>query len=412
MRGPETKITTLLAAFTVLLVGHGLQLTLLPVYAVSIGWSGTQIGLTGSAYFFGFVTGCLIVPSRVSEIGHIRAFMVLAGIATAALLTTALLVDFRAWLALRFATGLSMAGLYMIVESWLTDISPSDKRGTVLSIYLAVSLLGMAVGQLPLTLSAAVDMRLFLVAAILMSIAIVPIGLTRTSTPRPIPGIRVKPATLLRASRVAVICAFSSGLVNGAFWTLGPVVGRAFGLDSARVGLLMSAGVVAGALAQYPVGRASDWADRRLVIGVVVALGAGISVVGAVLAMTSPLVLYASVGLICAMSMPLYGLCVAHAADDTELTVVEVTSGILLANGIGSIVGPLVAAPAITSFGPRTYFIYTAVCLGAAAIWTIHRYLIVERPRVREAHVPMLPRTTQAAAELLLEEEIRIDQEG
>jgi MFS family permease len=144
--------------------------------------------------------------------------------------------------------------------------------------------------------------------------------------------------------------------------------------------------------------------DRRVVIGVLAALGAAVGSIAVLFAGSSPVILYAAISLLCAATMPVYALCVALAADNTELTVVEVTSGMLLANGIGSVFGPIVAAQLMSSVSPNMFFAFSAVCLGGAAIWTFHRYFAVERPRVHETHTPMLPRTTQAVAELAVEE--------
>lgn len=396
-----SRIATLFIAVGILLTGHGLQLTLLPVFAVEGGWSSTLIGVTGSFYFLGFVAGCLLVPQVVSRVGHIRSFMVLAAVATIVLIAAALLFNFWAWLVLRFATGLAISGLYMIVESWLTEISPRDRRGSVLSIYLAISLIGMAAGQLPLTLLPPGDLRLFMLAALMLSLAIIPVGLTRISSPHPILPVRVTPATLMRASRVAVVCAGLAGMVIGAFWTLGPVVGGAFGLDSGRIGLLMAAGVITGAVAQYPIGRASDMVDRRLVIGTVAVFGSCICVFGALFVSSGGLFLFAVVALLCAAAMPMYGVCIALASDRTDLTLVEVTGGILLAHGIGSIVGPAIAAPAMALAGPGMFFVFAAACLTLMALWAFYRYFRVVRPAKDERHVPMLPRTSQVVAELL-----------
>ena len=399
------RLSTLLVAVGILLIGHGLQLTLLPLHALAVGWSSTEIGLTGSLYFLGFVAGCVLLPASVSRVGHIRAFMVMAAVATVALLTAALFVNVWAWLLLRFATGLSFSGLYMIIESWLTDVSPKESRGTVLSVYLAISLLGMAVGQMPLSLVPADDVRLFILAAVLLSIAIVPIGLTSTRSPNPIPAVRVTPRTLMRASRVAVVCAVFAGMVTSVFWALGPVVGGAFGLDPGRVGLMMSLGVLGGAATQYPVGRVSDRLDRRLVIGILAVVGAVLGTLGAVFAAGSTLLLYVTMAIICGCAMPMYGLCIALAADKTDLSLVEVTSGILLAHSLGSIIGPVVLSPPMTAAGPAAFFVFCSICLGAAAVWTFYRYFVAERAVGHEPHRRMLPRTTQAVAELLADED-------
>lgn len=404
MVGTLSRLTTLLVAVGVLLIGHGLQLALLPLHALGAGWSPSAIAWTGSFYFIGFVTGCIVVPGTVSAVGHIRSFMVMAAVATVALLTAALFVDVTAWLIVRFASGVALAGLYMVIESWLTDVSPVEQRGRVLSIYLIVTLTGMAIGQLLVAFDDPAEPRLFIVAAIMISIAIVPIGLTRVTSPRPIPPVRFTPRILLGSSRVAVVCAVLAGLVIGAFWTLGPVVGRAYGLGSERVAVLVSLAILGGAAAQLPVGRFSDSTDRRLVIGALALIGAAGSALAFLLVEESVGALYLSFFLVGAAAMPIYALCIAHAADRTELTLVEVASGILLSHSAGSIIGPIILAPLLAAFGPGAFFLFSAVCLFGAAGWTAYRYLVVERPLPHEERAAMLPRTTQAVAELAREE--------
>lgn len=401
MSGTLSRITSLLTATTILLVGHGLQLTLLPLHALDAGWSGTAIAWTGSFYYLGFLTGCMRLPGTVATVGHIRSFMVMAAIATAALLAAALFVSVPAWLVLRFASGFALAGLYMVIESWLTEVSPGEQRGRVLSIYLILSLLGMAIGQILIATGSAGDLRLFVLGALLIAIAIVPVGLTRVHSPQPIPHVRFEVRSLLRSSRVAVVCVALAGMVVGGFWTLGPIVARGFGLDAGSVGLLMSFGVVGGAAAQAPVGRFSDSMDRRLVIGAVSVIGVAAAVFAWLFAGSSVVALYASFFLLGATSMPLYALCIALASDRTDSSLVEVASGMLLAHSAGSIVGPLLVSPMIGRGSSRVYFVYAAVCLALSAGWTFYRYSITRRPRPAEPHAAMLPRTTQAVAGLV-----------
>ena len=49
------SVTALLSSVAIILIGHGLQLTLVPLYADSLGWNASVIGYIGSAYFIGFV---------------------------------------------------------------------------------------------------------------------------------------------------------------------------------------------------------------------------------------------------------------------------------------------------------------------------------------------------------------------
>jgi len=264
-----------------------------------------------------------------------------------------------------------------------------------------ISLVGVAIGQIPMMFEASTDDRLFMLGAFLLTMAIIPIGLTQIPAPRPIPAVRVTPGTLLRASRVAVVCAVFAGMVTGSFWTLGPVAGRSFELESTGVGLLMMLGILGGAIIQYPVGLLSDRMDRRLVIGLVTTAGGIVGIAAAAGATQSVFAVYAGIMLTCAAAMPVYGLCVALAAEKTELTPVEFTGGMLLAHGGGSIIGPLIVAPAMAALGSKGFFVCTAAFMFAAATWTIARYFTVERAPDSAAHRPILPKTTQVVAGML-----------
>lgn len=402
MVGTLSRITTLLLAAGILLIGHGLQLTLLPVYASAAGWSTAAIGITGSAYFLGFVAGCIVIPGIVGGVGHIRSFMVMAAITTVALLGAGLFLNVPAWILFRFASGFALSGLYMVIESWLSDVSPTEQRGTVLAIYTMISLLGMALGQILMIAGTGTD--LFMFAAVLMSLAIVPIGLTRVASPHPIPSITFSPTILLRVSRVSVFCACLAGMVTGAFWTLGPILGSSFGLDTGQVGIMMSLGILGGAVSQLPVGRLSDLTDRRIVIGGISVAGALVAVLGVLFTGTGVAGLYGLIFLLGAATMPLYALCIAHASDNAELSLVEIASGVLIVHSAGSIVGPIVVATLMDSFGPGSFFWYALVCLTTAALWAFYRRFVVERPREHEEHAALLPRTTHAVAELSLGE--------
>lgn len=400
LTGTVSRVATLLFAAGILLVGHGLQLTLLPVYAQSAGWTNGAIGLSGSAYFGGFIAGCILNPGVVSRVGHIRAFMVMGAIATVALLAAGLILSLPAWIVFRFATGFALAGLYMVIESWLSEVSPREQRGAMIAIYAVVSLAAMALGQPLMGLGAESPLTLFVLAAIMLVLAIVPIGLTSIESPPPIPRVRFTLGMLREASRVATVCAVFAGAVTGSVWTLGPVLGRALGLEPSEIGLLMSAAIIGGAVTQFPVGRLSDVTDRRFVIGGMALIGSLVSVVGWRFAGSLDLALYSAMFMLGAASMPLYSLCIAHASDRTSLTLVEVTSSVLIMNSIGSIIGPAIVAVLMDAFGPSSFFAVAAVSMLMAAIWTFHRALVVERRPHAVEHAALLPRTTQAIAEL------------
>ena len=406
------RIATLLFAVAVLLCGHGLQLTLLPMRAEVLGWSASAIGISGSAYFLGFIVGCLSVPSLVGRVGHIRAFTVMGATAALALLAVGLLDVLAAWLVLRFATGYALSGLYMVIESWLSEAAAPNSRSTVLAVYTLISLLAMAAGQGFLAFGAPDDLHLIMIGAMLLCAATIPIGLTRMAAPHPLPATRFSLRTLLSASRVAVVTAFFGGLVTGAIWSVGPLVGRALGMEGGAVGALMGSLILGGALAQLPVGRLSDRTDRRVVIAGLLCAGTALGLAGFFLPPSPDSGLFALMFLIGAVSMPIYALCIATASDNASVSMIEIASGILIMNSLGSILGPVVVAGLIGVMGGGGFFLYVAVAFGLAAAWAFYRIATVERPRGGDQAFVGLPRTTPVAAELSLPEMPQIDAAG
>jgi MFS family permease len=141
-----------------------------------------------------------------------------------------------------------------------------------------------------------------------------------------------------------------------------------------------------------------------MVIGGIAAVGAAVGALGVLFANTGAPTLYALFFLLGAATMPLYALCIVNAGENTDLTLVEVTSGILIVNSAGSILGPIIVALLMEGYGPQSYFTYSLVCLLLAALWAFYRRFVVERTRDPDVHAEILPRTTHAVAELSSQE--------
>ncbi len=388
---------TLLLSVFILLIGHGVQLTVLPLYAIDLGWSASHIGFTGSAYFLGFVLGCLIIPKLVSRVGHIRVFAVLTSSATAALLLIPLLPNVAAWMVARLITGWSIAGLYMVIESWLNERSSPESRGVVLSVYTMLTLVSISIGQLLIGLGFAYT-NYILIGAMLLALGAIPVGLTRSPAPNPISTAGFQFRRVYRASQVAVIGAIVGGLTTSGYWVLGPVVASTLGLDSGQIGIFLATGILGGALLQLPVGKLSDRVDRRLVL-------AGLSLTGAlvclfaVLAVEHVPLLYVTMFLFGGTTFPLYPISLAHANDNTSLSLIEVGSVILLAYGAGSIIGPVVIAQIleITSTG---MFVFSGTVMICYSGWTLWRARSHAAERKHFEPFPDAPRTTLEALEV------------
>lgn len=394
-------IASLLLSVVVLLIGHGLQLTLLPLRGEALGWSAAEIGLTGSTYYLGFVVGCLTIPRIIARVGHTRTFAVLAALATAVILIISLSHALVLWLALRFMTGWALSGLYMVIESWLNEKAPTELRGAILSLYAMLTMVSTAGGQLFLAEADPAQATLFIIAALFMCVSILPVGLSVSIAPHPVHDVRFRPRELFKTSQVSVIGALLGGMVTGTFWALGPLYASARGLSAEDVGLFMTAAILGGAAFQFPLGRLSDRVDRRQVILGLTVFGAAAAI--GMLAFTADRSdwLFVLAFLFGATSMPLYALCVAHANDNiTDSTFVETASGILMMNSIGSVVGPTLTAPLMSAFGPGSMFAFAAASYTIAAFWCIARLRGHSVARSHFQPFAPLPETTQGVIEL------------
>jgi MFS family permease len=377
-------IASLLLAAALLLAGNGAQFTLLPLRGQAEGFSTFALGMMGSAYYVGFVAGCLFAPHVVLRVGHIRAFTAMVAVAAAATLAYALAPQPPAWSALRFVTGFALAGFYLVLESWLNDGATNATRGFVMSAYVIVNYLAVVGGQALIKLYPIESDGAFMLAAILAALAIVPVALTRSAQPAPVTLFRLQPRLLYDAAPVALIGAFAIGIANGAFWALAPVSAAGAGLDHGKVALFMSIAVLAGALAQWPAGRLSDRIDRRLVLLTLLIAAALSGIALWLLAATGPLMLIFGF-LFGALALPGYSLAAAHAYDKTPAAdMVATAATVLLANGLGSVIGPLAATLFMTPEGPRRLFLFTALVEAALAAYVLYRMRVQAPPDVTD----------------------------
>jgi MFS family permease len=358
---PVWSAAAILFSVALLIMGNGLQLMLLPIRGGIEGFSAFEIGLLGSGYFFGFVLGCAFTPRLIVRVGHIRTFAALVSVASAAALGYPVAIDAMVWVVLRLITGFCLAGLYLVVESWLNDRATNETRGTLISAYVTVNFTVITLGQMMVTLFQPSSFILFSIASVLVSLAAVPIALTRSSQPPPITFVRFRPARMYQLSPTGTVAIFLIGMATGSFWSLGPTYASNASGSVTDAALFMSAAVLGGALAQWPAGKLSDGVDRRQVlIGLAGACGLmGLALV--LLPFQSMLWLALAMALGIGL-LPSYAIAAAHVFDFADRAeYVEISAGLLLLNGLGSTLGPLLASLAIEAFGPGGLFVANAV---------------------------------------------------
>jgi MFS family permease len=391
-KSPYLLLSALLVSEVLFVTGYGLQMMLLPIRGGMEGFSAIDLGLLGSSYYLGFVAGCLLTPLLLSRVGHTRTFAALVSITAAVSLCYPMLAQPEFWALLRFITGICLAGLYLIIESWINDRATASTRGTMISIYVALNYVATALGQMMVTLYDTSSFMLFSVASIVISSAVVPLALSRSPAPQPPKLVRLRPLHLFKLSPAGTTAIFLLGMAIGALWALGPVFALAKTGDLASAAQFMSAVVIGGALAQWPLGKLSDRFDRRHVL-VGITLAASIACVAvATLPQLGGLGLIVA-ALFGATVLPSYAVASAHVFDVADRSeYVQVSGGLLLLYGVGSTLGPSLAAVAMEWFGPSSLAVFIALVQLAIVAF------VVVRMRLNKAQVVEAKRTFDVTA--------------
>ncbi|MFT4863742.1 MAG: MFS family permease [Pseudohongiellaceae bacterium] len=400
------RLSTILFGVAILITGHGLQLAFIPLRIQMLGWTSAQGGILSSLYFVGFLCGCFVVPNLVNRVGHIRCFAVLTSVMSVSILCLGLYENFYFWIVLRVVTGFAIVGLYLVIESWLNSEVTNEVRGSVLATYTVIILAGLAVGQLLMNTTAVDGFQILMFASILITLAAVPVCLTSSTQPSPIPNATFSPLLVLKTSRAAALGAVTAGIVSGSIYGLGGIYGSQVGLDVSSISIMMALSIAGGALAQLPLGKLSDRYDRRLVILGCMTAGAIISSIALLVPISMVYVVMFFFG---AAVMSLQALSLALASDNTTNgNFMEVGTGLMMTNAAGSAIGPLLTSLLMYRFGPEYFFIsHFAVLLIAALTVAI---LIKTKPAASE-HPSNFKLATSASAQAALQLDERADAE-
>src|SRR5215475_1632980 len=366
----------------ILMLGAGLQSTLLGVRATVEAFPTTITGIVMSCYYVGYLLGTRLAPQLLRRVGPVRVFATLAALASVAVLVHGAWVHPGPWAMMRLLSGVCFAGIYVVAESWLNHRASSTNRGQLLSIYMLVLYVGLSGAQFLLVLSSPQSTQPFMLVSALISAAMVPIVASAQEVAGPAIPQRVRFRDLYRNSPLGVVAVAFSGMISSIIFSMGPVYARLSGFGTRGVADFMAVSIFAAVLTQYPVGRLSDRMDRRTVIATMCLLAA---LVAAAIEVFGPLPRIAFLTLAALFSgaaLTLYSLSVSHVNDKLEpAQMVAASSALLLINGTAAAFGPVITGGLMAAFGARAYFGILGALTGTLTLFDLWR-------KVRRGPVP------------------------
>lgn len=388
-----------LSAVILMIFGSAFYTTFLSIFLESTGYSREKIGIIQSAFFLGMFLGAFQMERLIKRVGHIQALAVFGSLAASSTLLQGLIQTFPAWILLRFLFGLSIAALYIVIESWMLNHSTPKTRGVVLSLYMISLYAAQSASQQLLLFINIHSMTPFIISALFTALSIIPVGLSTTKLTLPDTPDSIRFFQIVKFSPFGVVGCIASGLILSALYSFLPIFSESKQISSAN---LMSITIAGGVLLQWPIGKLSDRFERRKTLLIVVAIAFLFSLFVFVYkqAPTNSILIFTF--LIGGFLFTLYPLSITQVCDHLDHShITTATAFLLVAYGLGSVLGPITSSLMIKALGIQSIFLYFTALLGMLGIVGI--YVTIRRPIVpltEQTDFLLLPNVTPVANEM------------
>ncbi|KGJ03735.1 Predicted arabinose efflux permease, MFS family [Paracoccus halophilus] len=393
----------LLLGILLLMVGNGMQGTLLGIRGGIEGISTGHMSVVMSTYFAGFLLGSRVVPNLIQQVGHVRVFAALGSLISSVLILYAAAPHWIAWALMRFLIGFCFSGVYITAESWLNSSTANDSRGQAMSAYMIVQMLGIISAQLLMNTADPAGFLLFVIPSVLVSLSFMPILLSTRPAPQFSTLKRMSFGKLFETSPLGCVGIFLMGGVFSALFGMASVWGSSKGLTVTEISAFVAAIYVGGLLLQYPIGWLSDHSDRRAIVLGLSVLGC-VAAFGAVLLQPGIWGLLLAAALVGGVANPVYSLLLAYTNDFLDQSdMAAASAGLLFINGVGAMAGPIITGWLMSLLGPDGFWVYIGLLLALLSVYTGWRRTRRAAPAHDQSFAVIAPSATPVAVEAALE---------
>ena len=394
----------LLMGVLLLMVGNGIQGTLLGIRGNLEGFTTYQLSYVMAAYFAGFLFGSWAAPRMIRRVGHVRVFAALGSFISAILVIYPVYPDWVVWTALRVLAGFCFSGIYITAESWINNTASNETRGQALSAYMIVQMLGIIASQVLLNLPDTSGFALFIIPSVLVSLAFMPILLAPTPAPAFDSTRRLPFRDLFRISPLGCAGMLLTGGVFSAMFGMASVWGAQEGLGVRDISIFVGALYVGGLVLQYPIGFLSDRMDRRMLIMVLSCVAALVMLAATFLPLSFQALIVVAL-ILGGITNPVYALLIAYTNDFLPRDqMAGASAGLIFLNGFGAIFGPTATGWMMETIGPRGFFLFIGILYIALAGYAVYRMTRRAAPQVTGAFRTVNPSASPLAVGAVLDD--------
>ncbi|HUB47003.1 MAG TPA: MFS transporter [Acetobacteraceae bacterium] len=328
------------------------------------GTNPTLNGLNAASAFIGVLVGPLLTPRAVRILG-IRSFLLLCFAGEIA--TTLLLKEFDslgAWFVLRALSGLLGSSIFTASEAWINMLADGRGRGRIIGLYVASLSAGFGIGPLLLSITGIAGWPPFLANIAILVVAALPLLRVGRATRELGREQASHPLAMFARAPLIVLSVALFGLYEATAMALLPIWGVRLGFSPTLAATTLSALYLGSVALQLPVGWLSDKTARVTMlracggVGLLGAAGFGAFAVPS-LALLPAIAVWGGV------VTAIYPVALSMAGDrfrGGEL--VAANAAIIMAYGLGALIGPGVGGAAMEAAGPRGLFWFFAVLFG------------------------------------------------
>lgn len=388
-----------LLSVVLMIFGSSFYTTFISLFLDAQGYGRREIGYIQSSFFMGMFIGAFQMEKIIKRVGHIQALAVFGSLATSSTMLQALNQNFYSWMLLRFVSGLTMAALYIVIESWMLERSTIKTRGVVLSIYMICLYSAQSASQQILQVIDFNSFTPFLLSALFTSLSVIPVGLSTNSVVIPAVYEQMRFSSIIKASPFGVTGCLFAGVILSTVYSFFPIFSKSLGISSAN---LMTLTIAGGVILQWPIGKLSDFFDRRKILILVVLITLLLSIVAYKSVNFNPISILTLFFFLGGFAFTLYPLCISQVCDHLDHSQITTATALLLvAYGLGSVIGPTTSSMVVDSMGINAIFLYFCLVLGVLGVLGVVTSL--KRPIVpldKQTDFQPMPAATPVAYEM------------